>query len=178
MSRNNNVKRNAKEAIAIVGVVADDAQKAIRKGGQRAVDIAKQTKEELDRKRLNPFFIESLSDPNFQAPKMIRIMEPDSQHLNNPVCDGSIGYGSEAKGMQILNLYTSSVSEYGATFYPTTQEGVYYADPCHPNFFINLNDYFYYLKKVRVDELNRIAQDLGASYIKISLTAEKRLFLN
>ncbi len=109
---------------------------------------------------------------------MIRVLDPEKPYLENPVCIGSVGFGMREKNMKVLNLFNQNAQDYGLTFYPSSGNYGYYVDPCNPTLDISLNDYFSYLKRVRIDELTRIAQDLGATKIRISLKAEKKTFVD
>lgn len=130
---------------------------------------------ESDRKKLCPVFEEDILSPDFQLPVMIRLVDYDKR-MENKACEGAVGFETNTKTVRILNIYTEYSHLLGLTFYPHVKESVFYVDPCHNNFYICLDDYFGYLKKVRVDELETIAQDLGAKHVKITLKEQKQSF--
>lgn len=145
-------------------------------GKEIALEKAEQAKHEYDIRTLKPAFLDTILTEG--VPKMIRITEIDKKHKENPICEDSIGHLIDAKGMNVLNLYKEHINDLGVEFYPSADCDVYYVDPCNSRRYISLNDYFSYLKKVRVDELNLIAQALGAKHFKISVKAEKKVFVN
>ncbi len=65
---------------------------------------------------------------------------------------------------------------FGLTFYPDTDNEVYYADPSDRDHYIALDDYFNYLRVARVSELQRIAQDLGAKHFRVTYKEQKKSF--
>ena len=135
-----------------------------------------QLRQESERKNLSPIFAEDLVAPEFVLPKMIRITEMDKKHLESELCKGSIGHSSVHKDLRIINIYTDKVDEFGLTFYPDRESEIYYVDPSDRNRYIALDDYFNYLKIVRVNELQRIAQDLGAKHFRVTYMEQKKTF--
>ena len=49
-------------------------------------------------------------------------------------------------------------------------------DPSNRDGYIALDEYFSYLKQVRISELQKIAQDLGAKYFRVTYKEEKTSF--
>ncbi len=63
--------------------------------------------------------------------------------------------------------------------YPHKVAGTYHVNPYYSDMFVDVAEYFAYLKKVRIDELELVAQSLGAKYFKIELkTHEKSTYKN
>lgn len=62
--------------------------------------------------------------------------------------------------------------------YPDTESEFYYVDPNDRNRYIALDEYFSYLKVARVNELQRIAQTLGARHFKLTLKEHKSSMVN
>lgn len=124
-------------------------------------------KREAEIQLLRPLFEDDLEAPGFNMPKMIRVVEMDKKHAESEVCIGSIGHESEYKGLRIVNIYPENISSFGLSFYPDSDNDVYYVDPCDRDHYIALDAYFNYLKVARVSELQRIAQDLGAKHFKV-----------
>lgn len=146
---------------------------AVQDGSKQFGEYLDKKSYENDRKTLCPFFREDLAAETFVLPTMIRIVDYDKRRENR-ACEGSIGFMTTTPEMNALNIYTEFAPMLNITFYPFLREGAYYVDPCHPDFYISLDEYFSYLKKVRVDELEMIAQDLGAKHIKIVLKEQRK----
>ena len=170
-------KDKLKEFASAVGTATKGAVSSVsenvRDGSEQLANYIDKTKYENDRKRLCPFFMEDLRSEDFSLPQMIRLVDQDERRTNR-ACDGAIGFETNTKEMKVLNMYIENESMLGISFYPFVKDTVYYVDPCHPNFYIALDDYFSYLKKVRVDELQTVAQNLGAKHVKISLKECKK----
>lgn len=146
-----------------------------KKSASAAKENGIKLKEDYDTKKLQPAFVNEFKEA--ELPKIIRITEADKKHINNPVCEGSIGYYMHANGMKALNLFNDCFGELDVEFYPSVEQDVYYVDPHNPKKYISLNEYFMYSKKARIEELNRIAQDLGAKHFKVSIKTEKKVFV-
>lgn len=65
---------------------------------------------------------------------------------------------------------------YGISFYPNYDSEFYYVNPVDSDNYIVLDEYFDYLKQVRVGELQKIAQDLGAKHFRVTYKEEKIAF--
>jgi len=173
-----NIKKKLGGAFAdvkdYVGARAGDAAVVIKKGKDVAAQKAEAVAADFQRQMLRPVFDESLQSKGF--PDVIRVCEPDKQHQDSPVCQNAVGHYVATKDMNVLNLYMDNASNYGLSFYPSLAEDVYYRHPFNENRYISLDEYFYQLKKEKVDELLQIAQSLGAKYVKITLMAEKKSF--
>ena len=122
----------------------------------------------MELKSLRPIFEDDLDSPEFALSKIIRVADIDKKHAESEVCNGSIGYISEHKDVRILNIYTDKADMYGITYYPDRDSEIYYVDPFDRDRYVALDDYFHYLKVARVNELQRIAQDLGAKHFRVT----------
>ena len=89
-------------------------------------------------------------------------------------CQGSIGFISEQKGLTIVNIFLDAIAAFGLTFYPDADSEFYYVDPSDRNNYIALNEYFSHLKIVRINELQKLAQELGAKHFKVTYKEEQR----
>lgn len=65
---------------------------------------------------------------------------------------------------------------YGISFYPNYDSEFYYVNPVDSDNYIVLDEYFDYLKQVRVGELQKIAQDLGAKHSELLIKKRKQHF--
>ena len=111
--------------------------------------------------------------PNCTPPKFIRITERDKKYANSEVCQGAIGYFSEQKGLKIINIFRDSLVSFGLTFYPDNDGDCYYVDPSDRERYIAIDDYFNYLKVERINELQMIANSLGAKHFRVTYIEEQ-----
>lgn len=137
-------------------------------GGEQFGSWLDQAKKDKDLKSLRPIFEGDLDSPEFAMTKMIRVAEMDKKHADSEVCNGSVGFWSEHKGFPILNIYTDKADLFGISYYPDRNSEIYYVDPFDRDRYVALDDYFHYLKVARVNELQRIAQDLGAKHFRVT----------
>lgn len=102
----------------------------------------------------------------------MRIVERDKK-FDIEVCRGSIGYWATCKGERWVNIFKDSVNKFGLNFYPYEEVNFYYVDPTDKDNYIVLDEYFDCLKQARVNELQKIAQDLGAKKFRVTYMREK-----
>ena len=155
---------------------ADSMGSTLRKGAQAMQESAEEKAKQLELKTLQPIFPDTLDSTDFILPKFIRVIEREKKYIDSQVCQGSIGYHSTQKGLQIVNIFSDSVDAFGLMFYPDHDSELYYIDPSERDRYIALDDYFGYLKIARVNELQKIAQDLGAKYFKVTYKEERTSF--
>ena len=120
-----------------------------------------------DLERLKPMFQEDFQEDEFVLPKMIRVAGIDKDHADSAACKGSVGYKSVMDDMSVVTIFRDYIDNFGLTFYPDLENGVYYVDPCDRDHYIALDDYFSFMKMQRVAELQRIAQSLGAKHFRV-----------
>lgn len=159
-----------------VSALADAVGGAVKKGTQAVMDSAGEKARALELKALQPIFPDSLNSVDFLMPKFIRIVERDKRHADSEVCKGSIGYGSDHKDLHMVNIFRDSVDAFGLTFYPESDCDFYYVDPSDKECYIAMSDYFSYLKIARINELQKIAQDLGAKHFRVTYKEEECSF--
>lgn len=161
-----------------MGATAKKAASAAKlgavQGGDKIGSWMDQTKREKELKALAPIFEEDLESPEFTITKMIRVAEMDKRHAESELCNGSVGFWSEYKDMKVLNIYTDKADMFGLTYYPDRNGEIYYVDPFDRDHYIALDGYFHYLKVARVNELQRIAQDLGAKHFRVTYKENKK----
>lgn len=151
----------------------------IKQGGDQLSDYMDQAKLDWEKKQLCPIFQSDFDSEEYEIPRMIRIVDYDKKHMDSKACEGSLGFETATKHMKVLTLYSdAALSQDTMNFYPSVSETIYYADPCRDNCYISLDEYFDHLKKVRVDELETIAQDLGAKHVKITFKEIKKTFVS
>ena len=156
--------------------IADSMGDSMKKGAQAMQESAEEKARQLELKALQPIFPDSLDGAEFILPKFIRIVEREKKYIDSKVCQGSIGYTSNPKGLRVVNIFSDSVDTFGLMFYPDRDSELYYIDPSERDRYIALDDYFGYLKIARVNELQKIAQDLGAKYFKVTYKEEQTSF--
>lgn len=175
---------NLQKAKERVEKITSFAGQSIKNGSDTIGQVISNTKIEMDRKNLRPVFAEDfytvfqsehadLGVHEVKTPKIIRLVVKDKKRSESEACFGSVGYWTTVAGVEILNLYEDCIPQLKFQFYPNITQTVYYADPYQSNFYIDLDEYFSYLKKARVSELERIAQNLGAKRVQISFKERK-----
>lgn len=156
-----------------VSVIAESVGNTVKKGTQAVRETAEEKVRILELKALQPIFREFLNNGDFYMSRFIRVTERDKKHAESEVCKGSIGFISEQKGLRIVNIFRDSVDEFGLVFYPDKESEFYYVDPSDSKGYIALNEYFSHLKLLRINELQKLAQDLGAKHFRITYKEEK-----
>lgn len=159
-----------------VSMIAENVGNVMKKSAQTLKETTDEKARQLEMKTLQPIFLESLNDADFIMPKFIRVAERDKKHAESEVCKGSIGFISDQKGLHIVNIFQDSIDLFGLTFYPDCNSEFYYMDPSDRDAYIALDEYFNYLKQVRISELQKIAQDLGAKHFRVTYKEEKTSF--
>ncbi len=130
----------------------------------------RQAKLRRDLDALNPVFPSDLLGTDFFLPKMVQVAEMDKKHAASSVCVGSIGHETLVKELRVVTVYPDRVDEWGdLKFYPNKDQEYYYMSPVDSHQFIAVSLFFDYLRQARVSELEKIAQDLGATYFKVSI---------
>lgn len=159
-----------------VSVVAESIGNAVKNTANTVKNNAEEHSREMERRNLRPIFEVDLDAADFMLSKLVRITDMDKKRAESEVCIGSIGYVSEHKDLPIINIYKNQVDAFGLTFYPDTDCELYYVDPSDRDKYIALDDYFNYLKVARINELQRIAQDLGAKHFRVTYKEHKTTF--
>jgi hypothetical protein len=118
--------------------------------------------------KLMPIFEKDLVPDQFRHERIIRVVNYDAKR-DKDLCRGAVGFYEKTPGRKIPTIYTKEVGKLGFSFYPHLSESVFIADPCIEGNFIEIDEYFNYMKQVRVNELTVIAQSLGAKHIEIKL---------
>ncbi len=162
--------------VADVQIMAGSVGEKVKKGTEALKKGADEKARELEFKRLRPIFNATLNESDFLMPKFIRITERDKKYIDSEVCKGSIGYLSDQKGMRFVNIFRDSLDAFGLTFFPTNDQEFYYVDPSDRNQYIVLDEYFGHLKLVRINELQRVAQALGAKHFRVTYKEEQNAF--
>ena len=104
--------------------------------------------------------------------KVIRVA--DSDPVAEKMCADSAGFYEKIQDKKLITVFTKNIEKLGLSFYPQLSEAVFIADPCKEGCYIELGEYFNYMKQVRVNELTLIAQSLNAKHIDIRLRAASK----
>ena len=156
-----------------VAAMADSIGNAAQNAANAMRDNAEARNREKERKALQPVFLEDLDSTDFTLSKLIRAVDIDKKHAESEVCKGSVGFISEQKELRIVNIYKNMIGAFGISLYPDADSEIYYIDPSDRDKYIALDDYFGYLKIARVNELQKIAQDLGAKHFRVTYREKK-----
>lgn len=156
-----------------ISAIADSVSESVKNSAQALKESAEEKSRQLELKRLQPIFTETIDNADFSMPKFIRITERDKKYSTSEVCQGSIGYFSDHKGLRIVNIFSDSIDPFALSFYPDKGSEFYYVDPTDRDRYIALDDYFGYLKIERINELQMIAQSLGAKHFKVTYKEEQ-----
>lgn len=170
------VLNKTKDALTQVADQNDDGKfdkEDVAKVTNAIKESADEKVRQIELKRLQPIFPADIDDGDFLLHKFIRVADKDKKRAESRVCQGSIGYFTNSKGIRLLNIFRDCVDAFGLTFFPDNSSEFYYVDPSDRDRYIALDDYFSYLKAERISELQRIAQDLGAKHFKVTYVEEK-----
>lgn len=170
----NKIKSPA-EILEAAGNAIETAVDKAGDGVEALAGKASDAKERIDKARFGPVF--DLDQIAGNMPQVIFV--EDNQRLKSvPACKGAFGFIEKLKGMQVMRLLPKYIGLPGIKFYPDTDGVLYFGDPCDDHLYIDINDYFDYLNAVRVNELELIAQDLGAKHIKVVYKEARKVFVD
>ena len=157
----------AKIAVDFTGKRLDDARKILE-------EVSRNMDAEERRKNLEKY--KPIFDNNIPAayPKMILIVDNDKR-MKTKGCENAIGFEDNKNDVELLGIYHKDVNKFdGIEYYPNKKptSSVYYVHPLNNKLYIELTEYFSYLKEQRITELEQIAQDLGAKHFKVEIKEE------
>lgn len=156
-----------------ISAIANSVSESVKSSAQALKDSAEEKSRQFELKHLQPIFAEIIDSDDFYMSKFIRITERDKKYSASEVCQGSIGYFSDHKGFKVVNIFSDSIDSFAISFYPDKGSEFYYVDPTDRDRYIALDEYFGYLKEERINELQMIAQSLGAKHFKVTYQEEK-----
>lgn len=121
-------------------------------------------------KKYNPLFPEQYQSETFNIPNIIVIAD-DAVRKGIDVCEGAIGWLSKESGEEVLHLYDEAISFSGIQFIPAAVcNAVYYVDHFDRGRFIQADCIFSRKLKEMVDELQHIAEFVGAKRCTIDIS--------
>lgn len=162
--------------IADMSEIASTMSEAAKRTANNVRESANEKARQMELKALQPIFAETLDDADYTMTKLIRICEKDKKRMESEVCQNSIGYYTETKGLRVVNIYCEYLDLFDITLYPDNSYEFYYIDPTDRDRYIALDEYFSYLKVARVSELQKLAQQLGAKHFRVTYKEEKMSF--
>lgn len=98
---------------------------------------------------------------------------PDKAHKDSEVCKGSVGFINTVDKTDVMTFYAKGTDVLGVELDPDENGEIYYVDPADRDHYISLDEYFKYLKAARLQELQKVAQDLGAKYFDVEYIEEE-----
>lgn len=160
------VQKTSEAGLQAATNVAENVQKSAKDFSEKS----KQDNYERKLKKFNPLFPDRFHSEEFNLPNMIVIVD-DAVRRGIDVCEGSIGWLSNQKGMEVLHLYDEYIQQSGIQFVPAPIcDAVYYVDRFDRNRFIQTECIFTKAHEERMAELKNIAYMLGAKYCSIEIS--------
>lgn len=172
MDQNDDGKLDLKDASEIAGAVGN----AVKKTAASVKESASEKAKALEERALQPIFEQDIDGAEFVLTKLIRLCEKDKKRTESDVCQGAIGHFTEQKELKVVNIYNEFVGKFDISFYPDNTYEFYYVDPSDRDRYIALDEYFSYLKIEKINELQKLAQDLGAKHFRVTYKEEKTIF--
>lgn len=133
---------------------------------------ADDAREDYLRAKYRPVFKENLEEIREEMPELIRVIDDEDDMRKIEEFKDAIGFKKKINGMNVLGLYPEYMEIVGVDYYPHDAEPLYYRDPYKNRDYIGLSDFYNHLKEARVNELKLVAQQLGATHIKIEYKEE------
>lgn len=118
-----------------------------------------------------PVFVNDLTSDDFSYPNIINVVKYDKRRTYRE-CKNAVGFLQLINEIDVLDLYYDDTEKADIEFIPKKSVSAYYVHPFDKKKYIDVHEYFIYLKEAQVSELKSIAQSLGASYFKISIMEE------
>ena len=125
-------------------------------------------------KKYNPLFPEQYQSDSFHLPNIIVVVD-DAVRKEIDVCEGAIGWLSKEAGEEVLHLYDEAVPFSGIQLVPAPIcNAVYYIDHFDRNCFIQVDCIFSRTLKEKIDELQHIAESIGAKRCSINISEDSK----
>lgn len=170
-------RENLEAAGGAVKGAAITAGHGLKAGGSAMGKALSDARLQAERKALRPVFPEELPfgmATNQDLPGILSVAVRDKKRAESEVCQGSVGYYQTAKGYDLLCLYEDNLSPLPLTFYPTASQGIFLASPYQNGVYIAVDEYFNFIRKGIVNELELVAQSLGAKHVRISFQEDTK----
>ena len=158
-----------KNAAGKVNEAGKKAAVAVQTGIQTVSNNAQQQAYEERIKKYAPLFPDQYRNADFNIPNLIHIVD-DAVRKGIDVCEGSIGWLSQEKGVEVLHLYDEAIAFSGLQFLPAAIcDSVYYVDPFNRNCYISIDSYFSHIQQAKLAELQHIAFSLGVKHYWVEM---------
>lgn len=174
-------RENLEAAGDAVKGAAIAAGHGLKAGGSAMGKALSDARLQAERKALRPVFPEELpfgmeqdKSTNQDLPSILSVAVRDKKRAESEVCQGSVGYYQTAKGYDHLCLYEDNLTPLPLTFYPTASQGIFLASPYQNGVYIAVDEYFNFIRKGIVNELELVAQSLGAKHVRISFQEDTK----
>lgn len=162
-----------KNAAETVNQASKKAVVAVQAGVQTISNNAQQQAFEERMKKYAPLFPDQYRNADFNIPNLIHIVD-DAVRKGIDVCEGSIGWLSQEKGIEVLHLYDEAITFSGLQFLPAAIcDSVYYVDPFNRNCYISIDSYFSHIQQAKLAELQHIAFSLGVKHYWVEMVETK-----
>ena len=171
---------SAEKAAKVIGDAAGDvvdfAQDQFENAGEIMEKVSNDISESLRKAKLEkyrPVFPEKIEKGYLKYPEMINIVDHDKR-MSIEEFKNAVGFEEKVQWQRVLGIYKKDATSFNIKFYPEISSTVYYVHPLDKGVYIEMSEYFKYLKEARVAELENIAQCLGAKYFRVSIMEEVR----
>lgn len=170
-------KKSAETISGFVQGTVELGKKAAADAKAGVTAIVEKTKaDEYTRKlkKYRPLFPEHYQSDAFNIPNIIVIVD-DAVRKGIDVCDGAVGWLSKESGEEVLHLYDEAISFSGIDFIPAPVcNAVYYVDHFDRSRFIQADCIFSRTLKEKIDELQHIAESVGAKRCVIDISESSK----
>lgn len=157
-----------------VSAMANSVGNFMKRSAQSLKETMDEKTYQMELRKLKPIILEDLN--GLSMPRFIRIVDRNKKYEESEACKDAIGFWTDFKAERLMNIFRDSLDIYALSFYPNCESEFYYVNPIDKDNYIVLDEYFDYLKQVRIGELQKIAQDLGAKHFKVTYKEEKTSF--
>ena len=171
------IKNGLIKAAANVKAVVGDAK-------DKAVDGAVEARNRLDIKRYEPVFAEEFESRSVILPGVIRVIDGEDKRFQAPVCAEAVAFREHYadkgnhQNLNVLCVHEDYLEKLHARFLSDQRAPLYHVHPFISGGYVSLAEYFPFIQKGRVDELEEIARALGAKHIRITLKEEKKKYID
>lgn len=171
-------KKKGHEVLAgLVNGAVDFGKKAaadVKVGVAAMAEKSKADEHARRMKKYNPLFPEQYQSESFNIPNIIVIVD-DAVRKGIDVCEGAIGWLAKESGEEVLHLYDEAIQFSGVQFVPSPIcNAVYYVDQFDRNRFIQADCIFSRTLKEKIDELQHIAESVGAKRCIIDISESSK----
>ena len=170
-------KKGSEVFTGLVNGAVDFGKKAatdVKNGVATIVEKSKADEYARRLKKYNPLFPNQYQSEGFNIPNIIVIVD-DAVRKGIDVCEGAIGWLAKESGEEVLHLYDEAIQFSGVQFIPSPIcNAIYYVDHFDRNRYIQPDCIFSRTLKEKIDELQHIAESVGAKRCIIDITESSK----